>query len=142
MVRKALVPCGVGLVGATVLGWLIAGPGAAASAALGITVIFANFAAQGLSLAWASTISIVMVQVVALVGFIVRLGIILAALFLLDSFGWFSPLAFALAALPALVLLLVYEARLVMRGLGGTLQIPADGAAIRAHEVLTAKENV
>jgi hypothetical protein len=38
------------------------------------------------------------------------------------------------------VLLLVYGARLAIRGLGATLQIPADPAAVRAAETFAARE--
>lgn len=141
MVRKALFPFLACLALAPAIAGALSGRGAAISAALGVLVVFANFAAQGLSLAWAAGVSITVVQVVTLAGFVVRLGIILGLLYLLDTFDWFSPLAFGLTVVPVLILLLVYEAKLVMGGLGGTLQIPADPAAIRAHENLIAKEN-
>jgi hypothetical protein len=54
--------------------------------------------------------------------------------------AWFSPLAFALAVVPGTLALLVYEAKLALSGMGATLQIPADEAAVRASERLAAKE--
>ena len=66
MVRRALVPALVALALATALAGVLGGPGAAASAAIGIVIVYLNFAANGLSLAWASTISVVAVQAVAL----------------------------------------------------------------------------
>ena len=77
---------------------------------------------------------------VALGGFVLRLGVVVAAMFVLDTLTWFSPLAFGLAVVPATALLLVYEARLAIRGLGATLQIPADPAAVRAAETFAARE--
>jgi len=140
MVRRALLPAVLALALATALGWVLGGPGAAASAGIGIALVYLNFAANGLSLAWASTISVVAVQAVALGGFAVRLAVIVAAMFALNTFGWFSPLAFGLTVVPATMLLLAYEARLAIRGLGGSLQIPADPAAARAGATVAARE--
>jgi len=52
----------------------------------------------------------------------------------------FSPLAFGLAAVPATLLLLGFEARLMLRGVGAQLQIPPDPAADRAARLLAARE--
>ncbi len=77
---------------------------------------------------------------VAFVGFIVRLAVIVAVMFALNTLAWFSPVAFGLAVVPATMLLLAYEARLAIRGLGAQLQIPADPAADRAGAALAARE--
>ncbi len=144
MVRRALVPFLVALPLAFLAGWALSGLGAGSSAAIGIALVFANFAAHGASLAWASGISITAVHATALLGPVVRLGIIVGLMFALDALTWFSPLAFGLAVVPGTLLLLVYEARLAMRGLGGALQIPAEPAAARAAdpraEILAARE--
>lgn len=140
MVKRATVPALIGVAVAAAAGAVIAGAGAAASAGLGVAIVAANFAVHGLSLAWASTISIPTVFAVALGGFVMRLGVIVAVMFALDLLAWFSPLAFGLAVVPATLLLLVLEARLVSRGLGGGLEIPADPAAARAGAVMAARE--
>ena len=140
MVRRALVPFLVALPVAFFAGWVLSGTGAGASAAIGVALVYANFAAHGTSLAWASTISITAVHATALLGPVVRLGFIVGLMFALNTLAWFSPLAFGLAVVPGTLLLLVYEARLTMRGLGGALQIPADPAATRATETLAARE--
>ena len=140
MVRRALVPSVLAIPIAFLIALLFGGLGAGTSAAIGIVVVFANFAAHGASLAWASSISIPAVHAVALGGFALRLGVVVAVMFALNTLDWFSPLAFGLAVVPATLLLLVYEARLAIRGLGGSLQIPADPAAIRAAEALAARE--
>ena len=144
LVRRAIVPGAIAVPVAAGLAWLLAGsgdrPGAAASAAIGILVVLANFAAHGLSLAWASTISIPTVQVVALVGFVLRLAVVVGVLFALTTLEWFSPLAFGLAAVPGTLLLLAFEARSVLRGVGTQLQIPADPAAQRAAAATAARE--
>ena len=134
MIRRAVLPGVAALLVATVLGWLFGGPGAAASAAIGIAIVWLNFAAHGLSLAWASTISPAAVMGTALGGFMLRLGVIVAAMFALDTLAWFSPLAFGLAVMPATGLLLGYEARLATAGLGAQLQLPADPATTPAGE--------
>lgn len=140
MVRRALVPSALAVAVAALVGLAVSGPDAAASAAIGVAIVSLNFAAHGLSLAWASGVSVAAVHAVALGGFVVRLGVIVAAMFALNTMTWFSPLAFGLAVVPATLLLLVYEARLAIRGLGATLQIPADPAAVRAAETLAARE--
>lgn len=140
MVRRALVPSALAVAVASLAGLAASGPDVAASAAIGVAIVSLNFAAHGLSLAWASGVSIAAVHAVALGGFVVRLGVIVAAMFALNTMTWFSPLAFGLAVVPTTLLLLVYEARLAIRGLGATLQIPADPAAVRAAETLAARE--
>jgi hypothetical protein len=140
MVRRAVLPAVLGIVVAGALGWLISGVDAAWSAAVGVAIVALNFAAHGLSLAWASTISVSAVFAVALGGFAVRLGIVVGAMFALDTLESFSPLAFGLAVVPATLLLLAFEAQLVSRGLGATLEIPADPAAARAGSALAARE--
>lgn len=140
MVRRALLPSVLGVAVAALAGLAISGSDAAASAAVGVALVYLNFAAHGLSLAWASVISVTAVQAVALGGFALRLGVVVAAMFALNTLTWFSPLAFGLAVVPATMLLLVFEARLAIRGLGATLQIPADPAAVRAAETLAARE--
>jgi hypothetical protein len=122
------------------LGRAFGDAGAGWSAALGVVIVVANFAAHGASLAWASRISVSAVHAVALGGVVVRLGSIVGLLFLLDALDWFSPVAFALAVVPGTLALLLYEAKLAVGGLGGMLQIPADEAAVRAGERLAAEE--
>jgi hypothetical protein len=141
MVRRAIVPSALAFVVAVAVSWALGGPGAAASAAIGVAVVFANFAAHGWSLGRASTVSITAVHVVALVGPVVRIGIVVGLMFALDTLAWFSAVAFGLTVVPVTIGLLVYEARLMMRGVGGELQIPADPAAVRANAALAAKEN-
>ena len=140
MVRRALLPGAVALVVAFVLGLVLGDSGAGWSAALGVAVVLANFAAHGVSLAWASRISITAVHAVALGGVVVRMGVIVGLVFLLDTMAWFSPLSFGVAVVPGTLALLAYEAKLTLGGLGGILQIPADDTAVRAAERLAAKE--
>lgn len=140
MIRRALLPGAAAVPVAYAAGALFGGPAAGASAAIGVVVVLANFAAHGWSLAWASGISIALVQGVALGGLVVRMGVVVGLMFALNTLGWFSPLAFGLAVVPGTIALLAFEARLAMRGLGSALQIPPDGVAVRAAERLASRE--
>lgn len=140
MVRRALVPGLVAVPVAFGLGLVFGDAGAAWSAVIGVLVVLANFVAHGLSLAWASSISIGAVHAVSLGGVIVRLGVIVGLMFALNTMTWFSPIAFGLAVVPGTLALLAYEAKLVAGGLGGVLQIPADAAAAAAAEQRAARE--
>jgi hypothetical protein len=141
MVRRAIVPSAAALLVASGVAFALGGAGAALSAAIGVAVVFVNFAVHGWSLGRASTISITAVHAVALVGPVMRIGIVVGLMFALDTLAWFSPLAFGLTVVPATIGLLAYEARLTMRGVGAQLQIPADPSATRANAALAAKEN-
>ncbi|MEX2202697.1 MAG: hypothetical protein WD965_01280 [Actinomycetota bacterium] len=98
-----------------------AAAGAARSAAIGVAVVVANFAAHGLSLAWAAKISPTVLVGVGLGGFAVRLGTIVVALVLLDRISWFSPVAFAAALVPSTIALLAFEAKVLSGRLQGEL---------------------
>jgi hypothetical protein len=96
-------------------GRLIGGWDTAWSAVIGVGVVSLNHIAHGLSMAWAARVSPMMVFTVGMGGFALRLGTILLILILLNRLSWFSPVAFVAAVVPATILLLVYEAR-VMSG--------------------------
>lgn len=113
MVRRVL-PWAVPALGlATLLGLVAGGWGTGWSAAIGVGVVVLNLIAHGLSLAWASRISPAMVYTVGMAGFAVRLGTIFLILVLLTRLPWFSAAAFVAAVVPATILLLVYEARVL-----------------------------
>ena len=132
LVRRALAPGAAAVPVAFTLGWALGGAEAAWSAAVGIVAVIANFAAHGLSLAWASRVSLAVVHAVALGGFVARLGALVGVLFALSTLDWFSPMAFALTVVPATMLLLGYEAWHALHGVGAELEIPADRAAAKA----------
>jgi hypothetical protein len=118
LVRRVLPFAPLAAVAAFAAGWLIAGSGAAWSALIAVVVVAANFVAFALSIAWAARVSPTMLAVVALGGYLVRLIIYTLVLVGLNTLAWFSPLAFTLALMPAVIGLLVYEAKL----LSGRLQ--------------------
>jgi hypothetical protein len=103
-------------------GYAAGGAGGAASALIGVAVVVLNFAAHGLSLAWAARMSPAVLQAVALGGFLVRMGVIFGTLVALDRTAFFSPLVFGLTVAVGVLALLAYEARLVARGLGGQVE--------------------
>jgi hypothetical protein len=125
LVRRARPLAPPAFVAALLIGALAAGWDVGWSAAIGIAVVGLNFAANGLSLARAARISLTVLYAVAMVGFVVRLGVIVAIMVVLDRFAFFSPLAFGLAVIPATLLLLAFEMRLLARGVGTELQIGA-----------------
>lgn len=101
------------------VGALVAGADAGWSAAIGIAVVSLNFVAHGYSTAWAATISPVLLYAVGLSGFVIRLGIILAIIALLNQTDWFSVVAFIAAVVPSTILLLGAEMKL----LSGRMQV-------------------
>lgn len=119
MVRRALPWSVPALALALILGALLGDWGTGWSAAIGIGTVAFNLLATGLSLAWAGRISPTMIFAVAMGGFVFRLGTIGLMLVLLNRLSWFSAGAFIAAVVPATLLLLVYEAKL----LSGRMQV-------------------
>jgi hypothetical protein len=95
------------------IGALSAGADAGWSAAIGIAVVSANFVAHGVSTAWAAAISPVLLYAVGLCGFVLRLGVILAIIALLQRTEWFSVVAFIAAIVPSTIALLGAEMKLL-----------------------------
>jgi hypothetical protein len=119
MVRRALPWAAPALIVALGAGVLLDSWSAGWSAAIGVAVVTANFLAHGLSLAWAASISPTMVFAVGMGGFALRLATILIILLVLNGLPWFSPVAFVAAVVPATLLLLVFEAKV----LSGRMQV-------------------
>jgi ATP synthase protein I len=117
-IRRVLPLAPVALVAAFVLGRMLAGTDAAWSAAIAVVIVFVNFIAAALSVAWAAHISPMILYAVAMGGFVVRLIVYTIALAVLNTLAWFSPVAFALTLVPVVIGLLVVEAR----ALSGRLQ--------------------
>lgn len=100
-------------IAAFALGTLLDGTDAGWSAAIAIAVVYLNFVAHGSSLALAATISPTVLYAVGLGGFVVRLGVIVAVIALLQQTDWFSIGAFIAALVPTTVALLVVEMKLL-----------------------------
>ncbi|MFL5791207.1 MAG: hypothetical protein ACJ76A_06845 [Actinomycetota bacterium] len=118
LVRRVLPFVPLAVIAAFALGWVAAGSGSAWSAAIAVVVVAVNFVAFALSIAWAARISPTMLAIVALGGYLVRLIIFTMVLVGLNTLAWFSPVAFVCALMPAVIALLVYEAKI----LSGRLQ--------------------
>jgi hypothetical protein len=121
LVRRALPFAAPAVVLAFGIGAAFGGWDGAWSAAIGIGVVAANFVVHGLSLARAARISPTALYAVGMIGFVVRLGVIVAIMAVLDRTAFFSPLAFGLAVVPATLLLLAYEMKLLAGRFGSEL---------------------
>ena len=119
LIRRALPFAAPAAALAFAIGALVADADAGWSAAIAVGVVFANLVAHGWSLAWAARISPVVLYAVALGGFVVRLGAIVAILVGLRELTWFSTVAFVAALVPATIALLAFE----MKQLAGRLQV-------------------
>jgi len=111
---------------ALALGALFADLHAGVSAMLGVVVVFLNFIANGVILARAARVSVTALFGAATIGFVVRMAVVLAFMFFLNQFDWFSPVAFAVGLVPTLIVLLAWEAKLVSGPIGQQWQIPEE----------------
>jgi hypothetical protein len=100
------------------LGTWIGGADAGWSVLIAVAVVFGNFVAHGWSLALAAAISPTVLYAVGLGGFVVRLGLVVVVIALLEQTAWFSVVAFIAALVPTTIALLVVE----MKMLSGRLQ--------------------
>ena len=119
-------------IAAYAIGALVDGADAGWSAAIAVVLVYLNFLANAVSLAWAADKAPALVSVVAFGGYAIRLIVYTVALVLLNQLDWFSPVAFVLALMPCVIALLIYEAR----GLSGRMQadlwtFPTSGGAHR-----------
>jgi hypothetical protein len=105
-------------IAAYAIGALVDGADAGWSAAIAVVLVYLNFLANAISLAWAADDAPALVSVVAFGGYAVRLIVYTVALVLLNQLDWFSPVAFVLALMPTVIALLIFEAR----GLSGRMQ--------------------
>ncbi|MGH2711008.1 MAG: hypothetical protein ACRDH9_07390 [Actinomycetota bacterium] len=128
MVRRALPFAIPAVIVAVALGVLLDSWNAGWSAAIGVGVVAANLIAHGLSLAWAARISPTMIFAVAMGGFALRLATILIILLVLNGLPWFSPVAFVAAVVPATLLLLVFEAKVMSGRMQANLWTRAEDA--------------
>lgn len=94
MIRRAL-PIAPVLIAAASIPW---GTRGGASAAYAVAIVLVNFALSAALLAWAARISLPFLMGAALFGYVVRLGLITAAVLLVKDQAWVSlvPLGFTL----------------------------------------------
>lgn len=132
MVRKALPLAVPALLVAIGVAWWLGGRDAAASAAIGVVVVFANFALYGLSLAYAARISLIVLFAVGVAGYIVRLAAVVVIILGLKQLSWFSVVAFVAALVPTTIVLLSFEIQLVAGRMQADLwHFPAGSTGVR-----------
>jgi hypothetical protein len=95
--------------------WLLRGSEGAWAAALGVIVVVANFLLAGAVLSWAIRISLAMYHAAALVGFLLRLGLITGTMLMVVQFVEIDRLAFGISAVVSYLVLLSWEAVAMMR---------------------------
>jgi hypothetical protein len=107
LIRRGLLAAPVILVVAA-LAW---GADGAASAAYGLLLVLVNFALSAALLARAVRLSPAAVMAAVLGGFLVRMGLVAAAVFAVDDAGWVHMAALGTTILVTHLGLLVWEAR-------------------------------
>jgi hypothetical protein len=83
---------------------------------LGVGVVGVNFLIAGVMLSVALRISLAMYHAAALFGFFVRLGLLMATMFLIVAFFDIDRVAFGISAVLAYIVLLILESVAVARG--------------------------
>jgi hypothetical protein len=95
----------------------VAGAAGAASAAYAIAIVFANLLVSAALLGWAARRGPTVLMAVALGGFIVRMGLLTAAVFVVKDASWVSLPALGVSVLVASLGLLFWETRYVSASL-------------------------
>ena len=109
--------------------WLLAagliwGVGGAASAAYALALVVANFAAAAALINWSVRISPVALMLTVLVGFALRLGILLLLVLAVSGLSLFEPVPLAITIAAGHLGLLVNEIRYVSASLSLPLSAP------------------
>lgn len=98
---------------AVALGALAAGADGAASVGYGMAIIVANFLLSASLLAWASRISFTLVAAAALGGYLLRLALVFAAVWLVKDAPWVDLVVLGATIISSHLGLLVWELRAV-----------------------------
>lgn len=109
MVRKGLPMLPVGVV----IGALLGGYAGAASVAYGMAIILVNTLLSAYLLSWASRISFALVAAAAMGGYVLRLALVFAAVYLVKDAAWVSLVPLGLTIIITHLGLLVWELRSV-----------------------------
>ena len=107
MVKRGLPLVPVGMI----LGALFAELGGALSVAFGMALVLVNFVLSAYLLAWASRISFAMVASVALGGYVLRLGLIFLAVWLVKDMSWVAMIPLGVTIIVTHLGLLFWEMR-------------------------------
>ena len=87
------------------------------SSALGLGIVMANFVLAAALIAWSAPISLALMMGVILFGYLVRLGIIAAAVFLVRDLSWISLPALGITVIVSHLGLLFWEMRYIAASL-------------------------
>lgn len=98
-------------------GAAIWGTDGAASVAYGLGLILANFALAAALIAWSSRISLALVMGAVLFGFLIRLGLIFVAVWLVKDADWVNFVALGVTIIVSHLGLLFWEMRYVSASL-------------------------
>lgn len=109
MVKRALPVAPVLLI----VSGIIWGLGGALSSAYGLLIVVINFTLAALMLAWAARVSLTMIMAVSLGGFLVRMGLIVAAVLLVQNTSWVQMVPLLLTILITHLGLLLWETKYV-----------------------------
>jgi hypothetical protein len=113
MVRRGL-PVAPVLVVLAGLGWGLAG---AATAAYGVAIVLVNLVLSAALLAWAARVSLNAILFAALGGFLLRMGLVVVAVYLVRDAGWMELVPLAITVLVTQLGLLFWETRYVSASL-------------------------
>ena len=113
MIRRSLPALPV-LVAVAAVFWGVAG---ALSASYAIALVLVNFMLSAAALGWAATRSLVALMGVALFGFLVRLGLLAAAVLLVKDAWWVELVPLGVTLIVTHLGLLIWEARHVSASL-------------------------
>ena len=111
--RRALYVAPV-LLGVSAAIWGIDG---ALSTGYAMAIVVANFVLAAGILAWTARISLALLMAGALFGFVIRLGLIFVAVWLIADAGWFEPVPLGLTIIVTHLGLLAWETRYVSASL-------------------------
>lgn len=100
-----------------VVAGVIWGMNGAWSAALGLAVVLVNFAVAAALIAWSAPISLALMMGVSLFGYLIRLGLIAAAVYLVRDVSWVSLPALGLSIIISHLGLLFWEMKYIAASL-------------------------
>jgi hypothetical protein len=96
---------------------LIAGTAGAWSAAYAVAIVVVNLAVSALALTWAARVSLTMIMVTAMLGFLARMGLVTLAVYLVKDEPWVSLTTLGITVLVTHLGLLFWETRYVSASL-------------------------
>ena len=127
LVRKTLPLFPAALIVSFLVAAPIGGPGVGVSAIIAVALVFLDVLATAAGLAWSAGVSAGATYAVVLGGFALKLVVLAAALLALRGLSWFSTLAFIAAFVPCMLLVLVYEMKLLSGPIQAELWYFRDG---------------